>query len=172
MAKVNAALIDYTLDFTAIDLNDRFNRIDAPVDPVSGSFNFSLDTTLGQTTILPVFSALNIAVDSPIEILYLPLLDRLIIGGGNAGFLGNFTNDFIFTINSFSTSPGNTRFEYCVATGCSSGPFIAAQVDLSFSSSAVPEPEMLSVFFLGMLVLYFQRRRFSRGKAIKLKFIC
>lgn len=166
VAKVNAALIDYTLDFEAVDLNDRFNRVTPPVDPVIGSFIFSLDKTLGDTTIFPTFFALNIAVDFPIEILYSSSIDRIIIGGGSASTLRNFTNDFIFIANSFSTSPSSTRFEYCVASGCNGGPFRTTQVNLSISASSVPEPGMLPIFLAGILAFYVYRRRFSAGRGI------
>lgn len=131
LGQARSAPITRTFDVFASDFIDIFNRTnDAPVDPVRGRFTVTFDpnggTIVGSTRVIK--NKLNIKVDEKLLFDYYKESDLIIIGGGEAGTIFNYTNDFSLRINGASnfSQDFNGVFYYCVSSGCDQGLFLSS----------------------------------------------
>ncbi|WP_293367122.1 PEPxxWA-CTERM sorting domain-containing protein [Phenylobacterium sp.] len=157
-AAAQAATITETVSFTAEGFGPG-----APVDPLSGSFTFTIDPTQeyinagGVTT-----NYLNIDVPSPVEFIYFPNLDLQIASfeintqsfSDSAGY--GFVVDFTQSSNAFFSGNGTSDnvvgnvgiADYRYMFGVTD--FFSPNVTYTVTSAGVPEPATWVVMLAGL----------------------
>jgi hypothetical protein len=154
----HAALISVNYDFAASGFGPA-----APVDPVTGTFAVTFDnaTLLWDVTTGITLTGLNIALDSAPAFSYLPLDDRLIIGGLASGanvFLEG-TNDFLLALDDVSSTATIGEFKFAQVGATSH--FVTSTGSLT-SPAAAPEPASMLLLGTGLAGLAVRRYRQTR----------
>jgi hypothetical protein len=173
----NAALVHDLVTFSATDFTTGVPPGPAPVDPVTGSFTISFDTTKTYTdeTAGITLNSLNIPLDSSISFDYSPtmtptvLAGELIVGGvfegANAILLGSPIpeSDFYLHIYTFAATTTFQQLGYAEAGG---GYFYTAgetgTVTVTPITSGVPEPSTWAMMLLGFAGLGYAGYRRAR----------
>jgi hypothetical protein len=158
IVSANAGIITKQVDFSISGIG--------AVTPVTGSFTISLDPSLAyfdQTSGL-VMHSLNLTVGSPVTFDYLPIGERLLIGGAQSGNNGITSGgyDFLIAFSQLFTTPQFVTMGYFQggdqpSIGAFSSPGVVGQV--SAKDVDVPEPVTLSLFGAGFAGLIAARRR-------------
>jgi PEP-CTERM motif len=165
-----AALVHDLVEFSASDFETDVGSNPAPVDPVTGSFTISFDTTQTYTdetagiTLTP--GSLNIALGSTLSFSYnepgsgLPA-GTLVVGGISDGAqmvqFSPSTDDFWLFINDFAVTPTFDQVGYSQTAVSSANLFDthSGGVTVTPITSGVPEPSTWAMMLAGFAGLGF-----------------
>jgi len=144
----NAAPVTRTYNFTASDFGSS-----APVDPVIGSFTADFDDNSTATLTSIVVNNLNIALGSPLQLGYTPIIDLLMFGGAENGVGGIAagTDDLVMQIGgALGSAPELLLFRYSTAGATTSWVAETLSIDDNGDGDAVPEPASLALLIAGL----------------------
>ena len=176
LAPAIGAPITYDVSFRATNFVSI--NVAAPVDPVVGSFQITLDPTVAvvDDTADITFKSLNIALDSPLSFTYNPAPDGLFAAGtlpsvelsdtADTVQYNPSTNDFWLQIGNFATAPTFIQVGYSQTSVSSDNLFYTLNSTGSTTVAVVPEPSSMALAIGGVaLVTIFGLRRQRGGRA-------
>ncbi len=172
-SKSHADVITFDVSFTANTFQIGSGVDAAPVDPVVGEFQVSLDplVAVSNNTTDIVLKSLNITLGSALTYSYNPVVEgafpagTLRVGGFNSGsdviIFNPSTNDFWLYITDFVNNPAFSQLGYTQTSVSNNNLFFTINQTGSVSVSVVPEPTSLLACSIGLagLVLIRPRRR-------------
>lgn len=174
----DAATITKVVSFSGNSFVDQFlNSSVAPVDPVTGQFTITLDPSATVTNVTSgiTLDSLNIVLGSALAFNYDHAIDRLEVGGSNAGAgivqFSPSTNDFWFFVNGFlSGTPLFDQIGYSQTSFSSGNLFFTlnhtGSVTVSDPApSPVPLPAAFPLLLGAFASLPLLRRRSARANA-------
>jgi len=160
-----AAVITEKVTFSASSFSGVYYGDPVPTSPVTGSFVFHFDPASAIVQFGAVSASLNITV-GPSGFNYDPILGRLIIGGDENTWFGDFTgtDDFQLGVDGLffdaagnvAGTPTSSAFVYTTA---GTRDLFQSDVSLRVFPTAVPEPLTLSLFGAGLAGAAALRRR-------------
>jgi len=178
-AGAHAGITTYNVSFTASDFTSEFGQ-PVPTDPVTGSFQITLDPSLSYTddTADITGGAINIALGSAFSFTYFAPVDptpppmgfdpgELVVGGIEDTALSvqisPQTDDFWLHILNFSTVPTYQQVGYAQTAIEGENLFdtTSGSVEVSLVTPSVPEPStwaMMLVGFAGLGYAAYRRR--------------
>jgi hypothetical protein len=177
LASAHAATVTRTVTFSATGFSSNPIPGPIPADPVTGSFDITLDNTQNYSnqTAGITLDSLNIALGSALSFNYLPANDQLVVGGLDSGACCTNVipagDDFALYINGFLFgTPTLAQFFY-TQTAAGNRFFLSHTGTVSVSEpnvGATPLPGALPLFAAGLGALGLMASRRKRKAAAAL----